>query len=555
VPSGRLGATFPPWAAGVLALAAVVAVLLWVGFERDVYAPFFFPLAGALLVAACGLLAVRLGHCRSTPAALVLGLAAALVVTVGPQLVAYVAASRHLPRDARDFVRFVDHRFAGRKLAVHYPAFATERRPAGEGGDTTILWLIAGGELLLLPLMIAGPLVARVWRQPYCEGCGRWSDRRRLGFAPAAEAAFHAALAATPGSRRIDLAALAAATTMPLHPNRPALVGLLDRCSGPTCVGPAGYLSLKRTRGEAVAALGMEPVAPWFRLRERCAELSATETAALLSLLPEPSRAGGTAIVLPSWAAGLPAEQAGATATLTTITQELPAPAADARGRRRAEALNLGFMLAGVGLAFGLLALAVVVEKRSPTAAGVLVGGAIGGCLALLLVVLRDRQLWGDRYLLRRLRTRLAARGDRLLAGDEPDALAVAMVPRSAWSQSDAGEHIDHAFVTVRDGVVLYEGDRLRLRAPAASVIDVRSEPLVVDQYQTHHFVVLAVRGPQGHHELPLVRIGCPLGETLVRGKRRRASVLRRLLSACSPDGPLAAAAGAPPRATIPRTS
>jgi hypothetical protein len=321
-------------------------------------------------------------------------------------------------------------------------------------------------------------------------------------------------------------------TVLGLHPNRPALVGLLDSCPAPTCTGPAGHLSLKRSRGEAAAHLGFESLYPWFRLRPRCAELTHAETAALRRLLPAPAEAGGTAVVLPSWAIDLAAGDPAATvAELEVIAQEHPPPAATPRSRRTAEGLNVGFLLAGVAVGFALLAAATLVDDGSPALAGALVALALAAWVVLLAFAFRDRNFAGDRYLLRRLRTRLAARGDRLLAADDPDVLAVAMVPRSVWSEPNGNQQIDHGLIAVRGGTVLYEGDRLRLRAPAASLLHVGLDRLVVDQHATWHFVVVVVRGPHGRHELPLVRIGCPLAETLLRSHRKRSMPVFEQLS------------------------
>jgi hypothetical protein len=524
----------------VLGLAALVALLLWQGFEHDLYAPFLFPLAGALLVSAVGLLAIRLGHCRSTSAALVLGLAVAALVTLGPHLLAYRLLTRDGSRldgkgaRSADPIAVLDHRFATHKLSIRHPWFASERRPPGEEGDTTWFWVTTASEIVLLPLVIVLPLVLRVWRVPYCETCRLWSERRRLGFLPSAEMALRATLAREKPTHE-DLAKVAAAAVLPLHPNRAALVGILDTCPGLACSGPAGYLSLKRSRGEAVATLQAEPVNPWFRLRPRCAELSRAEVAALQALLPKPTVAGGTEVVMPSWAALLGKDDAGEHATLTTIRQEHPPPAAASRARNIASALNLAIPFGGAALGFGFLGLAALVEDRSKAASGALFGTAIAVWVVVLVVTLRDPHLLGDRHLLGRLRTRLAARADRLLAGHEPDVLAVAMVPRTAWSEPSSSDLVDHGFVAVRNGAVLYEGDRLRFRAGGPSIASLRSEPLVVDQYQTWHFIVLAVRGPEGRHDLPLVRIGCPIWETLARSKRQRAAVLERRLATVLP--------------------
>lgn len=143
-----------------------------------------------------------------------------------------------------------------------------------------------------------------------------------------------------------------------------------------------------------------------------------------------------------------------------------------------------------------------------------------------LALALRDPQLAGNLYLLRRLCARLAARTGLLLRVDDPDVLRVALVPRSAWNEPDVNDRIDHGTFAVRGGTILYEGDRLRIEIPVASLLTVFFEPLVVDQYQTWHFVVLEARSREGRHTLPFVRIAGPLGETLLRSKERRGRVL-----------------------------
>ena len=146
---------------------------------------------------------------------------------------------------------------------------------------------------------------------------------------------------------------------------------------------------------------------------------------------------------------------------------------------------------------------------------------------------LRDRHLLSNRLLLRRLARRVAARAQPLLSPDDGDVLPVALVPRAVWAGQAGNDAIDHGYLAVRGGELLYEGDRWRIRAPRGAVMAAQVEPLVVDRHYTVFFVQAIVRGPDLPFELPFVRIGCPLGELIVRGgKRRSAVLLDRLLPA-----------------------
>jgi hypothetical protein len=533
---------FLPGAAGVLTLAAGAGWLLWLSFETGGYVPFVFTAGGTMLVGATGLLAVRLGHCRSVAASLALGLLAGALVHPGPHLFAYLRDPARGPLSARGFVAHLDARFASRdvKWGLHpevLPIDDPQAQPTP--ADRLSLWGSAAIELLFLLFAGVLPLVLRVRRTPYCEVSRGWTERRRLGFEPAAEPLLRRALDEGKG----NLVAAAAETVVPLHPNQPALVGLLHTCPDPLCSGPAGYLSLRQSAGEAVASFAMEELFPVHPLRPRCAVLTAAEVRGLVALLPA-SGGPGTELALPPWVAEVAAEttRGGAvTADLEPVQQGHPEPAVTAATRARAPWLDLLPLLLGVGLTAALIGLLAAFDLESDLTAVLVL---LAPCLVALLFVLRDPNRMSNHLLLRRLDRRIAARPQPLVSPRDEDALPVALVPRGVWTQDKGSEQIDHGYLAVRGSALLYEGDRWRLRAPAAAVLGLAVERLVVDRYQRWHFAVVSVRGARSLHELPFVRIAPPLGELLLRSERRRSAVLLARVA----ELPAAAATGAAQR-------
>ncbi len=512
---------FAPLAAAVVLAAALCAWLLWLGFEHRFYAPLVFTLGAAMAVGGLALLAVRLGHCRSRPAAFVLGLVAGLLIQPGHHLLAYLAdRGPGAVADPAGFARHLDRRLA--EVEVEWgapPRLDDDEEVEPSRADYLFLWAVTALEIVLIPLLCALPPLLRVVRDPYCETGGRWAERIRLAFHLDAEEALIAALAEG------RLAAVAAAAVTEPHPNRPSLLGLLDVCPGPSTTGVAGYLSLRRRRGDAAAAIAMEPLVPYYRLRLRCAALDAGEVAALRALVPEGERS--TAAVAPSWVLETVAEELRSRdlARLESVDQSHPPPAADRRTRRLAEFLNLAPLLGCVAVGFGLLWAAASAEDGSIELASVLGVSGIAVMIAGVWLAVMDQRLVGDRYLFRRLVRRLAGRPDLRVRPEDPDALKVALVPRSVWAGGRGQELVDYGLLAVRDAV-LYEGDRHRMEIPAAAIREVSFEPLTVDQFQTWHFVVLEVQAADGLHTLPFVRVAAPLGETLFVGKKRRARVL-----------------------------
>ncbi len=509
---------FGPLIAAVVLIAEICACLLWLGFEARFYAPIVFTFGGMMFVSALALAAVRLGHCRSPAAAFALGLFAGLAIQPGHHLVAYLADGGTLT-DPAGALRHLDRRFSEVEINWTVPPRLEDDEDANPSRDDyRFLWAVTLLEILFIPLLCALPPWLRVLRNPYCETDGQWAERTRLAFLPQSEEAL------LDGLDQGRLAEVAGAAIMEHHPNRAALLGLLDVCPGPRADGVAGYLSLRLTAGDAAATIAMESLVPYHRLRLRCAELSDAEVEALHALIPEQA----TATVTPSWFLGLGDGDefpAAACARLERVDQPHPPPAATSRSRRIAEALNLVPILTGLVVGFGLLFAAAELEDGSSNLA---IACGISGFAVMLAGVwfaLMDMHLVGDRYLMRRLAQRLARRPDAQVRPLDDDALRVAFVPRSVWSGGRGNELIDHGLLAVRD-TVLYEGDRHRMRIPAASIQGVSMEPLTIDQLQTWYFVVLQVRTADGLHTLPFVRIAAPLAETLLRKKQRRSRVL-----------------------------
>ncbi len=518
-PSGRVDLPrFAAFGLGALSVAAGCAWFLWLGFESRFYTPLLFILGCAMIVAGLSLLAVRLGHCRSPVAALLLGFAGGFILQPGHHLLPYLAdLESGAALDPADFVRHLDRRLSEVEMKWDTSPHIRDREPDEEPsrGNYLFLWGSTIFEMIFIPLACGLPSLLRVLRNPYCEAGGQWAERTRLAFIPGSEDALRDALAAG------RLAEVAGQLIIEHHPNRPALVGLLDVCAVPAHDGTAGFFSLKSSRGDAAAALEVEALAPYYRLRLRCAALSATEVEQLRALTPERA----TARVAPSWLEVVDDEPpAGDLARLELVEQAQPPPAADRRGRRIAELLNFAPLLGGAAAGLGLWLVAGQFEDTAQELTHAFILSGFAAMLAGLWLMLMDQHFLGDRFLLRRLRERLDQRPSPRVRPEDPDVLPVALVPRGAWS-GGASELVDHGLLAVRDAV-FYEGDRQRMEIPAASIQTIYGDSLTIDQYQTWHFAVLEVRAADGLHTLPFVRICAPLGETLFRSKKRRARVL-----------------------------
>ena len=516
-PSGRVDVPrFATFGAGVACAAAAYAWLLWQGFEHRVYTPLVFILGGAMIVSGLSLLAVRLGHCRSPAAGLLLGLAAGWILQPGHHALPYLLdLEPGATADGAGFVRHLDRRLSEVQMSWGATPHIEDLEPGETArGDYLFLWAATALEAVFIPLLCALPPLLRVLRDPYCEAGGEWARRIRLAFYPGADQVLRQAL------EEGRVAEVAAEVLMEHHPNQPAVIGLLDVCSMPGSDGVAGFLSLKISRGEASAAIVMESIFPYYRLRPRCAALTAAEVAALRALTPERA----TRQVAPS---RLEAPETGvASGELARLESVEPSSlaAADRRAGQLAELINLAPLLACAAVGLGLLLAAVDVEDDAGPLANVLGVSGIVLMLTGAWLAVMDQHMVGDRYLLRRLFRRLADRPGLLVRPEDRDAIPVKLVPRRAWS-GGADELIDHGLLAVRDAV-LYEGNRQRLRIPAASVQALYLDSLSVDQYQALHFAVLEVRAADGLHTLPFLRMAPPLGEALFRSKARRAKVL-----------------------------
>jgi hypothetical protein len=549
-PSGRVDLVrFLPLAAGVVAVALLAAWLLQLGFVGGVYVPLLFDLFAAMVVGACGLLAVSHGRCRSVLAATALGAVASLAIQPGQHLLPYLRDPSTTQPGALDFVGWLDNRLSGRDLewTPHPQVLA-----AGDGdaqptdADHQALWAATLAGVLLVPLMAAFPLAARVRRQPYCEACAEWTVRRRLGLVPAAAEPMRNAL------EWGNLVGIAGASVTAFHPNQPALLALLDSCPAAPCPGPAGYLSLVESAGkEPAAALAMDALFPYYRMRPRCVELDHDEAAGLQALLPDVDAGPGTEMAVPSWLLAEPmweeelADPTRPTAALAAVDQADPPPAATTQTRKLATWLDLGPLLAGVAGTLALFGAGYLLDamNRWPGyGLAILVTGLLPCALGLGLT-LRDPHWVSNRLLLRRLARRVEARPDPLLHPGDADVLPVALVPRSVWTAPNGNEQIDHGYLAVRDGALLYEGDRWRLFAPAGAVFGLRIDPLVADQHHTFWFVVAIVGVGGTPHELPFIRVGFPLSELIVSSQKKRSAVLARRLAAALGDERVVAAA------------
>lgn len=531
-PSGRVD--LPPFVllGGLwLAVAGGLGWLLWHGWENAFWAPLLFVLGAAVAVGALGLLVVRGSRCRSPALALALGVAAGALVHPGQFAFPWLEASRAAKAEpgVRGFVRFVDARFGAAALAfgTPWPRLAEPGEEEPTRADHWVLRIVALLELLLVPVITAAPLAVRCRREPFCERCGRWAEEAfRLGFSSDARDVLIEGLSSG------RLPQVAGATVTEIHPNTPNLLGVVHVCDGAACTGPGGWLTLRSTDGDAASRLAFEALFPWWWPIVRCVELDRGEVSGLRELVPGDD-AGGTRRIAPTWLEDLEelATEEGddvappELATIESVALTHLPPAVDARVRRWADWVDLA-VLAGFALAgFGLIWWASGGDGDAPIEGPLLLAGFLL-MAAGLPVVLRDRQFYAHRWVLRKLAPRLRGRVAARVRFEDPDALPVALVPRSVWSTRKGLEKIDFGALAVRGEEILVETDRLRIRIPVASVRTVTTESLVVDQYSTLWFVVLEVAARDGVHTLPFMRIGAPLGETLFRSSEKRCGVL-----------------------------
>lgn len=531
-PSGRFDPlAYAAMSIAVLATAGGLSWLLALGFEKRFYAPLLMPLGlGILLVATTTLLAVRLGHCRSPIAALLLGLVAALTLSPGHHL--WPLVHEHGAESLTDlgvtFARLDARLGSAGVVWSAFPSLDEDEPPTP--GDRIFLWIAAGLESVLLPFLCLVPAWFRVLREPYCEQHGRWMTRQRLTFTPGSEPALLDAL------DHGRLGVTAAAAVQEHQPNQAATLGLVDHCEAlGGCT--AGYLTLRPSKGSAASELAFEALNPFYRLALRCATLTVDEVEALRGL--EPGR--GTAAVMPSWASELFEESGPGTtrdrARVEEIEQPEPPPAGDRGHRGVAEAINAVVALGPMALliALGLAAERLGISWTHPATVLVVVA-ALSMILLSVAMLLRDPSWLGDRYLLGRVAARIRRRAAPVVDPADAAATPIAIVPRSVWRDRRGQERIDHGWLAIRDDTIVFEGDRLRLWIPPASMVGLELERLVVDQYQTWYFAVLRVMASDGVHTLPLVPIATPIRSALLQGRRKRGRELFDRLVACLPE-------------------
>lgn len=138
----------------------------------------------------------------------------------------------------------------------------------------------------------------------------------------------------------------------------------------------------------------------------------------------------------------------------------------------------------------------------SPAVAGLLVGLGIALFAVSLYYTLRHKSLIFDWYVRHVARRQIASRPDRLGDPYDSQAALVEIIPREEWSRGMQPEPVDVGFLWIDAArrEVLFEGDRERIRMPAAGILTVdffqvpiKSEFLV---YQKFLFVVTCTSRP-----------------------------------------------------------
>jgi hypothetical protein len=193
--------------------------------------------------------------------------------------------------------------------------------------------------------------------------------------------------------------------------------------------------------------------------------------------------------------------------------------------------LPLLFMFAGMGLAAAAAYLGVG-QDLGPTGNYVLIGVGVVIALSSAYWGLRNSTKLSGWYLRRRSRGQVKARLDALVDPDNPEAIFVEVVPRENWKRLMLETATDVGFLLLDDlrREVLFEGDRERIRIPAAAILACEVEQILIGESNAggmpYYFTVLRVRDGEGVRELPFAYRG-DLGQFGAGVRALRALTLR----------------------------
>jgi hypothetical protein len=190
-PSGRLRLQTLPLFVAAIAISCAAAwlyqaLMRWIPY---IYLNFLLCAGFAFGIAAAGLYAVRLGHCRNRVVALILAVPLALAPVGASYYWGYRAtlseiAHQHPETSVDDirqevtFSRWLDaRREAGWTLSSsHSSSSSTQSKPDISGIGVVIIWTIEALVVLAFTLALVGTAAGAA----YCEACGRWCEPKPL---------------------------------------------------------------------------------------------------------------------------------------------------------------------------------------------------------------------------------------------------------------------------------------------------------------------------------------------------------------------------------------
>jgi hypothetical protein len=517
----RLG-PFLAWLLPAIALAALLALVLFWLFLNGYYYMIIVPMAAALGVGVLVRLAVIKGHCRNGLVGGLAGLCAAVVLYLGYFYCGMVyhwgprAASRPdlLPAyiQARMRTDVIRDSNGSKDSATH---------------STGMNWLFFSVDASIVLLIVVFPGIQRS-RRPYCEACVRWMTRRVTPFNPNASVAVMDALRS--GSSQ----ALAALCATPVYASVPNLTVGIDLCPSLQEGASRGcpvYISVKQIR-QSQGVAGADPIdQAQGKLLLRAMEASSSEMAALAARFNVLGTATGRLV----------ATESPQTTTASLAQGELPVEIKAVEPEYAGRILSRGMLWGGAILTFaplltffgglGLLAWAttilegVVPPVEKFTAFGMIAVGIIGMVLGIT-VALGNPTYLANRYLQKRLRRELARRPKRIVDPGNPEALFVEIVPKANWGRLmlDNASDVGLLLLDRAKREILFEGDHDRFRISVDAITYCGFEEFVYRQGHStsrYYHVVLRIENPTQFWEAPIrLRAGAGFGGTKKRKKK-----------------------------------
>lgn len=476
-PTGAVDWTrFLPLAGLALLVSAALALALYAGVSVGFYILFVMPLLAAVTAGGCVWFAVSRGHCRSSFVGGLLGLACAMLLSLGPYVIGLVHAEGARAATQPELVaRYIVQRMNSDSTEMHGAHGARRAMrgiPPGRLGRFCNWADLGFGALVaLLVCCVFGAGAAEL---PYCTIC-----HQQLR---------HALLALPRGSAPAVVQALnenrlGEILRMPLVPDEGG--GPYTAVSVEYCPRPEGsrccpvYLSVKELRtGGTVGSrrwMTTTSMVGGTVLLSR-SELTGEEVALLTARLPELSQ---TPFSWPARELEAPRSERSMSAPLCKpggmqITA-VPAPRAGALlSRSNVFRHNVLPWVCLVGSGVLCIVLIGVVADVLPYGSSTPLGLSLLVLAGLLFAAgpIYFLVASGNRRLLRLARQRISARADCLVRADDPAAILVKIIPMERVGQFRWEKAIDVGFLRVDEQrrELLFEGDRERYQIPAHAI-------------------------------------------------------------------------------------